>query len=104
MELCPICKREYGGEMQDHHLKPRTFRSRTKEVHDSDNFVRIHKVCHQKIHATFSEKELFDYYHTVDRLLENEQMQKFVKWIKKKPPEFYDKNDDTKSRKKKRKR
>lgn len=90
--------------MQDHHLKPRTFKSRTKEVHDDDNFVRIHKMCHQKIHATFSEKELFSYYHTIDRLLENEEMQKFVKWISKKPPEWYDKNDDTSDRKRKRKR
>jgi len=101
---CPICGREYGGEMQDHHLKPVTFKSRTKEVHDPGNFVHIHKVCHQKIHATFSEHDLFQYYHTVERLLENEDMQKFVKWINKKPVEYYDKNDDTKARKRKRKR
>jgi hypothetical protein len=90
--------------MQDHHLKPVTFKSRTKEVHDPNNLIRIHKMCHQKIHATLDEKELLRYYHTVDRILENEEMQKFVKWISKKPPEWYDKNDDTKSRKRKRKR
>jgi len=101
---CPICGREDGGEMQDHHLKPVTFKSRTKEVHDPGNFVHIHKVCHQKIHATFSEHDLFQYYHTVERLLENEDMRKFVKWINKKPVEYYDKNDDTKSRKRKRRR
>lgn len=101
---CPICGREYGGVMQDHHLKPVTFKSRTKEVHDSENRVRIHKMCHQKIHATFSEKELLEYYHTPERILEHEEMKKFVKWISKKPPEFYDKNDDTKGRKRKRRR
>ena len=101
---CPICGRESGGEMQDHHLKPKTFKSRSKEVHDKDNFVRIHKVCHQKIHATFSEHDLYNYYHTVERLLENEDMVKFAKWISKKPLEFYDKNDDTTSRKRKRRR
>lgn len=99
---CPICGREYGGEMQDHHLKPKTYKTRTKEVHDPDNLVRIHKICHQKIHATFDEKELLDYYHTVDRLLEHEQIQKFAKWVKKKPADFYDKSNDTKERKKKR--
>ena len=78
---CPICGREDGGEMQDHHLKPVTFKSRTKEVHDPGNFVHIHKVCHQKIHATFSEHDLFQYYHTVERLVENEDMVKFIKWI-----------------------
>jgi len=103
MNICPICNREYGGEMQDHHLKPKTFRSRTTEVHDRDNLVTIHKICHQKIHATLTETELYKYYNTVDRLLEHEQIQKFVKWVSKKPVDFYDKNDDTKSRKKQRK-
>ena len=101
---CPICGRDEGGEMQDHHLKPVTFKSRTKEVHDPGNFVHIHKVCHQKIHATFSEHDLFQYYHTVERILENEDMVKFINWINKKPVEYYDKNDETKSRKRKRKR
>ncbi len=104
MNTCPLCDRPYGGEMQDHHLKPKMFKSRTKEVHEDENFALLHKMCHQKIHATFSEKELLDYYNTVDRLLENEEIQKFVKWISKKPPEYYDKNDDTASRKNKRKR
>lgn len=102
--MCPLCDREYGGEMQDHHLKPVTFKTRTKEVHHKENLVCIHKICHQKIHATFSEKELLDYYHTIDRLLEHEEIQKFIKWVAKKPPEFYHKNDDTKDRKKKRRR
>jgi len=102
MNICPICNREYGGEMQDHHLIPKTFRTRTTEVHDRENLVTIHKICHQKIHATFAESELYHYYHTVDRILEHEEMQKFVKWLKKKPADFYDKNDDTKNRKRRR--
>ena len=101
---CPICGRVHGGEMQWHHLKPVTFRTRTKQVHESDNQILIHKMCHQKIHATFPEHDLLNYYHTVDRLLEHDEMQKFVKWIGKKEPDYYDKNDDTKHRKRKRKR
>jgi len=99
---CPICNREYGGEMQDHHLIPKTFSGRASGVHDRDNLVAIHKICHQKIHATFAENELYQYYHTVERLIEHEEMQKFIKWISKKPADFYDKNADTKSRKRKR--
>ncbi len=102
MERCPICNREYGGEMQKHHLKPVTFKTRTKEVHESENLVVIHKMCHQKIHATFSEHDLYSHYHTVERIREHPEMQKFIKWVAKKPPEFYDKNNDTKSRKRKR--
>jgi len=101
---CPLCSRENGGVMQDHHLKPKMFKTRTRDVHDSNNKISIHKICHQKIHATFSEKDLFDYYHTIERLLESEQIQKFVKWISKKPLDFYDKSIETRSRKRKRKK
>jgi len=101
---CPICKRECGGEMEYHHLKPVTFKSRTKEVHNPDNLILIHKACHQKIHATFSEKELLQYYHTVDRIVSHPQIEKFANWVQKKPIEWYDKNDDTHSRKQKRRR
>jgi len=86
---CPICQRPYGEMMQDHHLKPRTFRNRNKQVKEQDNLVTIHKICHSAIHAFFKEKELYKYYHTVERLLENEEMQNFVNWVKKKDPDFY---------------
>lgn len=86
---CPICQRPYGEMMQDHHLKPRTFRGRNKEVKEQDNLVTIHKICHSAIHAFFTEKELYDHYHTCERLLEHEQMQKFVKWVAKKDVDFY---------------
>lgn len=102
--ICPICNRFYGGEMQKHHLKPKTFHNRTNEVYDKYNLITIHKICHQKIHATFSEYELYHHYHTIERLLEHEEIQKFVKWVKKKDPDFYSKNNDTSSRKQKRKR
>lgn len=102
MTSCPICGRDKGGEMQSHHLLPRTFRTRTTSVHDKENRVDIHKVCHQKIHATFSEQELFQYYHTVERIREHDEMQKFIKWVRKKPADFYNKNNETQSRKRKR--
>jgi len=99
---CPICGREAGGQMQSHHLLPRTFRNRTSDVHLGENRVDIHKMCHQKIHATFSEHELFSFYHTTDRIIEHPEMKKFVSWMKKKPLDFYSKNNDTSSRKRKR--
>ena len=102
--ICPLCKRELDDNIQIHHLKPVTYRTRTKEVYDKENQVVLHRVCHQKIHATFSEKELLDYFHTIERILESPEIQKFIGWVKNKPPEFYDKNDDTKHRKGKRKR
>jgi hypothetical protein len=80
----------------EHHLIPKC-----KKGTDT---VRIHKICHQKIHATFTESELNAYYHTIERILENEEMQKFVKWVAKRPVDFYSSNKDTSRRKSKRRR
>ena len=103
---CPMCQRELveGRTIDDHHLIPKTHGKRNKDAYSKDNLVTIHKVCHSKIHATFSEVELLNYYHTIERLLEHEEIQKFVKWVSKKTPTFMDKNKDTKDRKKKRRR
>jgi hypothetical protein len=92
---CQLCGRPLGTiRIEDHHLIPKTFKGRET--------IPIHRICHQKIHATFSERELCNYYHTVERLLEHEQIVKFVNWVKKRPIEFYDKNDDTADRRKRR--
>lgn len=94
---CSICKRPLeGGIVQAHHLIPKTFKG--------SETIDIHKICHQKIHATFSERELKNYYHTPKRILESEEIRKFVKWVEKKPVDYYTKNDDTKGRKKRRRR
>ena len=92
---CCICQRPLGDvRVQHHHLVPKTFKGK--------DTIPIHQICHQKIHATFSERELLNYYNTADRILEHEEIQKFVKWVQKKDPAYYDKNNDTKDRKHKR--
>jgi 5-methylcytosine-specific restriction endonuclease McrA len=92
---CPICGRVLGDiGIEDHHLIPKTFKG--KET------VELHRICHRKIHATFTERELLQYFNTAERLLENEDIQKFVKWVQKKDPSFYDGSDETKRRKAKR--
>jgi len=95
---CPICKRELieGLSVNEHHLIPKTFGG--KET------ISLHRVCHDKLHSTFSEREMSNYYHTIDRLMEHEEIRKFIKWVKKKDPEFYSKNKDTSSRRSKRRK
>ncbi len=96
-KICPLCKRTMPeGTYNAHHLIPATFKGKDK--------VDLHRICHQKLHTVFAEREMQHYYHTIDRLLENEDIQKFVKWVSKKAPEFEDKNKDTKARKGKRRR
>lgn len=84
-EVCPLCGRPMAEPITKHHLIPPS-----KGGKDSPT-VAMHKVCQEKIHAVFPESELKRYYHTVERVLENEEIQKFVKWLGKKEPEFYEK-------------
>lgn len=94
---CCVCNRPLeGGVVQAHHLIPKTFKG--------SETVDIHKICHRKIHATFTERELQKYYHTPERILESEHIQSFVKWVAKKPADFDSKTKETKERKGKRRR
>ncbi len=84
------------GSYNEHHLIPATFKGKEKIV--------LHKICHAKLHSAITEREMEHYYNTVERLLEHEEIQKFVKWVKKQPDDFYSKNKETKERKRKRRR
>jgi len=85
---CPICKRPLGHKdtISKHHLIPKSRGGRDSEL------ITIHNICHQKIHSVFTEKELKDHYSTVEKLLEHEEIQKFIKWVAKKHPDFYQRN------------
>jgi hypothetical protein len=80
----------------EHHWKPKTFKGKDTAL--------LHRLCHNKIHAVFTERELLRYYHTPERILENEEMQKFVEWVKTKPPHFYVSHKDSSERSRKRRR
>ncbi len=81
---CPLCGRQliFGNSIDEHHLLPKSQGGR--ETHT------IHRICHRKIHATFTEKELARSYSTWAALQAQEDMAAFIAWVQKKPPEFYD--------------
>jgi hypothetical protein len=85
---CPLCDRELvpGPSIDEHHLIPRLKGGKNGPK------VMLHKVCHSKIHSIFKESELARVYNTIEKLLEHEEIQKFVKWVTKKHPEFYESN------------
>lgn len=87
-EKCPICNRELGEESgtSKHHLIPKS-----KGGKYTDTIV-LHNICHRKIHSVFTEKELKQEYNTIDKLIAHEEIAKFIKWVSKKPPEFYEKS------------
>lgn len=52
----------------------------------------IHRVCHSKIHSVFTNKELERGLHTFEALRAHEDIQRFVTWVRKKPPTFIGRN------------
>ena len=81
---CPLCGRPLvpGPSVDLHHLVPRTYKGREA--------VPMHRICHAKIHAVLSERELRDHYHTPERLRKHPQIAAFLRWVVRKPPEFMD--------------
>jgi hypothetical protein len=81
---CPLCNRELAQPIVRHHLIPPS-----KGGKDTPT-VPMHKICQAKVHAVFTETELKNYYNTVDRLKDHEDIIKFIKWVSKKELEFFD--------------
>ena len=84
---CPICDRDMwkGPTIDKHHLVPK--------CRDGVYTELMHKICHRKIHSIWTEKELEKVFNTSEKIRENEEMVKFIKWVKKHPPDFYYKNE-----------
>lgn len=82
--LCPICGRPMiaGSSVNEHHFVPKSRKGREKRP--------LHRICHRKIHSLFTEKELEVTYNTPESLVAHPEMAKFIAWVAKKPPEFYD--------------
>lgn len=97
--ICDICNRELPDNLDEcnrHHLIPKS--------KGGVETILIHKICHNKIHSIWTETELGNYWHTVDRILEHPDMIKFISWVNNKPLDFYTTTKDTTTRKNRRKR
>lgn len=90
--LCPLCGRSLppGPTVDLHHPVPRS--------HGGRESVPMHRVCHQKIHSVFTEAELASEFHDWDRLRAHPAIADFIRWIARKPPEFYDRNRSTREK------
>lgn len=96
--VCPICERDMfkdGKSTNQHHFVPKSQGGKEQDM--------VHRVCHDKIHSIWTEKQLAQEYSSAEAILENEEMKKFVKWIEKKDELFYTSTFDSKERNKKRK-
>ena len=78
---CALCLRPLGRLCENHHLVPRSRGGR--------KVVEVHPICHRKIHAVFSEKELAEAFDTPARLRAHPEIARFLKWLDGKPPDFH---------------
>ncbi len=81
---CPLCGRPLpGGPTVDlHHPTPRSLGGTVT--------VAMHRICHRKLHASFTERELAGYGEDWDRLRAHPEIEPFVRWVARRPPEFFD--------------
>lgn len=87
---CPLCGRAMraGSVVDRHHLVPKSKGGRET--------VQMHRICHRKLHTVLSEGELARDYATPERLREHPAIAAFIRWIRRRPPEFDDRHRRTK--------
>ncbi|ACK72144.1 conserved hypothetical protein [Gloeothece citriformis PCC 7424] len=84
MPICQLCEREMK-RLTVHHLVPRQTVKRKKS--DPGPTIEICSACHHQIHALFSNIELAQSLNTLEKLKNQPQMDKFLKWITKQTPD-----------------
>ena len=81
--ICPLCERHIPDAKKDaHHLIPKSKCGKQTQF--------LHRICHRQIHALLTETELARQYSTVEALLAHQEIELFVKWVKRKPNDFFE--------------
>jgi 5-methylcytosine-specific restriction endonuclease McrA len=89
---CPLCGRPMveGPSVEAHHLVPR--------AHGGRETVQLHRICHRKIHAELSERDIARHYSTIALLQAHPAIADFIRWVAGKPPTFSTDTDKRKDR------
>ena len=82
---CPLCDRPIPPDVRQsrHHLTPKLKGGKGGPT------VLLHQICHNEIHATFTEAELAREFHTIEALRAHPRIARFVAWVAKRPPGFH---------------
>lgn len=76
---CELCERQVS-KIEIHHLFP-------KPKKDLEKIIYVCPVCHDQIHAYFTNKKLLKKINTLKNL--KQEMSSFLNWIKNKPDIYY---------------
>ena len=94
---CELCQRAVP-KLTRHHLIPRHLhrKKRFQRLFPREELIArtlwVCRPCHNTIHKACSEYELGLYYNTREKLLELEEVQVFVAWLRDKPGDFVPKH------------
>lgn len=89
---CPICGRPMlaGPSVDRHHFVPRAEGGREARP--------VHRICHRKLHSLWTERELATAYATPEAIRNHPEMQRFIQWVARKPPEFWVRTAEARTR------
>jgi 5-methylcytosine-specific restriction protein A len=82
---CPLCGRPITPEARPtrHHLTPKL------KGGSRGPAVLLHRICHNAIHARFSEAELARRLNDLPALRAEPDIARFLAWVADKPPDFH---------------
>ena len=84
-EVCPLCDRPIppGARASRHHLTPK-LKGGAKGA-----TALLHHICHNAIHARFSEAELARHLDSMETLKTQPDLAAFLAWVRTKPADFH---------------
>ena len=74
-ELCGVM-----DHLTQHHLIPRVKSKKNKYRESKDNTITLCSMCHSTIHATYTESELRDNLNTLDKIVQDSRIHKYLLW------------------------
>jgi len=78
---CSICQRDFE-KLEKHHFEA----GRKKK---SDDGIKVCHQCGDQLHLMFSNRELRNKYNTLEKILAEPKVQKYIEWVKNKPIETH---------------
>jgi hypothetical protein len=89
---CPLCGRPMlkGASVDRHHWQPKSRGGKQAEY--------LHRICHRKLHSLYTSKELAAEVKTPEKARQHPEMQTFIKWVRRQPPERMVRNSMPRSR------
>ncbi len=82
-----------GPSLDRHHFVPKS------QGGDPNAWQWVHRVCHRKLHSLFTDRELAEHYASPQAIHAHPDMAAFIRWIRRKPAEYYTRSRTAKRKK-----